>query len=133
MRPKKLRALAADRLGRLHRRMLKAGKRFEKLALEDRHTVRKRLKRLRYLSEMVRPLFTASKVDAYVKGLKDLQDVMGRYQDAITGRVLFEERAASDPAAWFGAGWLAAREAVLASECGHACRRAARKARPFWE
>jgi hypothetical protein len=64
--------------------------------------------------------------------LKDLQDALGLYQDTITGRQLFEERAASDPAAWFGAGWLAAEAEVLASQCAKACRRATRKAQPFW-
>lgn len=132
VRPKALRALARDRLHALHRKMLKGGKHFDDLPMPKRHQVRKRLKRLRYLAELVRPLFRASDVDDYTRALKDLQDALGRYQDDTAGRALFEQRAASDPAAWFGAGWLAAREEMLASECAQACRRAARKAKPFW-
>jgi triphosphatase len=132
VRRKTLRALARDRLQSLHRKMVKAGKRFDELPMPQRHQVRKRLKRLRYLAELVRPLFSASAVDDYVGSLKALQDALGRYQDATAARALFEQRAASDPAAWFGAGWLAARDEVLACECTQACRRAAHKAKPFW-
>ena len=109
-----------------------AGKRFERLAQEDRHCVRKRLKRLRYLAELVRPLYRQAAVDSYVRSLKDLQDALGEYQDAVAGRALFEQRAKDAPDAWFGAGWLAARQQQLAHACVKACRRAARKARPFW-
>ncbi|AMO25016.1 CYTH and CHAD domain-containing protein [Ramlibacter solisilvae] len=132
-RPKTLRAQARERLRRLHRKTLKSGQDFDELPVEERHRVRKRLKRLRYLAELVRSLFAGSAVDAYVQSLKELQDALGRYQDATAGRALFERRAASDPAAWFGAGWLAAREAALAAECARACRRTARKAKPFWD
>lgn len=48
-------------------------------------------------------------------------------QDAAAGRAHLEQRAAQDPGAWIGAGWLAAREERLAVDCEHACR----KARPF--
>ncbi|MDB5956258.1 CYTH and CHAD domain-containing protein [Ramlibacter sp.] len=129
---KELRARAAERLRALHARMVHAGRRFEQLRQEDRHLVRKRLKRQRYLAELVRPLYRGAAVDGYVRALKDLQDALGRYQDAVAGRALFEERAAQAPAAWFGAGWLAAREQQLAHACAKACRKAARKADPFW-
>lgn len=132
VRSKMLRALASDRLQRLHRKIAKAGKHFDELPIEERHRVRKRLKRLRYLSELVRPLFAPPAVDSYVQSLKQLQDALGRFQDMTAARALFEQRAANDPTAWFGVGWLAAREDALASECARACRRAMRKAKPFW-
>ena len=58
---------------------------------------------------------------------------MGAYQDAVAARHLFEAQAAQDARAWFGAGWLAGREDVLAAACQQACRKTARKARPFWK
>ena len=130
--PRALRQLTGDRLRSLHGRMAKKGRRFEELPQADRHQVRKRLKRLTYIAELVRPLYDLDAVDAYVRSLKKLQDALGRYQDAVAGRLLFEQQAREVPSAWFGAGWLAAREEQLAAACAKACRRAARKAKPFW-
>jgi triphosphatase len=94
--------------------------------------VRKRLKRLRYLSELVRPLFDAKAVDRYVASLKHLQDALGAYQDAAAGQQMFARHAAEDGRAWFAAGWLAAREEDLAGHCERACRKTAEDAQPFW-
>jgi len=124
---------ACDRLQKLHRKALRKGHGFVQLAQPERHQVRKRLKRLRYLSELVRPLFDGDAVDRYVKSLKDLQDALGHYQDAAAGRQLFEEHAREDARAWFGAGWLASREEQLAHACEDACRRTERKVRRFWK
>ena len=132
-RGKKLRAQSARRLQALHAKTIRAGRRFEALPQQDRHRVRKRLKRLRYLAELVRPLYGAGAVDAYVRTLKNLQDALGAYQDAVAGQALFEERAQEQADAWFGAGWLAARELQLAQDCAAACRKMARKADPFWD
>lgn len=120
------------RLDKPHGRVLRGGRRFEALPEDERHALRKRLKRLRYLGELAAPLYDADRVDDYVRALKALQDALGRYQDAVAGAALFREHAAQEPAAWFAVGWLACREEVLAVECGEACRKAARKARPFW-
>jgi inorganic triphosphatase YgiF len=130
---KSARRLAAARLQRLHRMTLRAGHDFAALPPPQRHRVRKRLKRLRYLAELVRPLFDGDAVDGYVAALKGLQDALGCYQDAAAGRQLFADHAAEDPRAWFGAGWLALREEELARDCEKACRKAARKALPFWQ
>lgn len=130
---KAARRAAREHLQKLHRKALKAGDRFRELPQAERHRVRKRLKRLRYLSELLRPLFDGQAVDRYVASLKDLQDALGRYQDAAAGRLLFEQHAAEDPRSWFGAGWLARREEEIARECERACRRTGRKARPFWQ
>jgi inorganic triphosphatase YgiF len=130
---KAARQAARDRLQKLHRKAMRAGDTFLQLAQPERHQVRKRLKRLRYLSELVRPLFDADAVDRYVKSLKDLQDALGRYQDAAACRQMFEAHAREDARAWFGAGWLASREEQLAQECEEACRRTERKARRFWK
>ena len=52
------------------REVVQEGRRFERLDTEQRHGVRKRLKRLRYLAEMVRPLYPARDVDRFVAGRK---------------------------------------------------------------
>lgn len=130
---KAARRAARERLRKLHRKTLRDCRGFVGLELAERHATRKRLKRLRYLSELVRPLFDGKAVDAYVRSLKSLQDALGEYQDAVAGRELFAQHAAQDPRAWFAVGWLAARDGELARECEDACRRTARKAKPFWD
>jgi triphosphatase len=127
-----MRRLVRDRLDALHRKTVRQGKDFEQLPMEARHRLRKRLKRLRYLAELTRPLFPAAAVDGYVSALKDLQEALGHYQDAAAGRALLLQRTGDDPAAWFGVGWLRARDDALAAACQKACRRTARKARRFW-
>jgi triphosphatase len=128
-----LREAVGKRLRKLHQQSLQAGGDFAALPEPQRHRIRKRLKRLRYLSELMRPLYPGRKVDAFVDRLKDLQDALGEYQDAAVGRRLWSELAVEDRAAWFGAGWLAAREEELARSCERTCREAARKAVPFWK
>lgn len=130
---KAARKAIAGRLQKLHRKLLRQGQRFESLAPADRHSERKRLKRLRYLAELTRPLFAGRAVDRYVDALKRLQDALGAYQDAVAGRALFAQHAGEQPGAWFAAGWLAAKEETLAAECERACRKTARKAHAFWD
>jgi triphosphatase len=61
----------SDRLDMLLRRQRRDAKRFERLAPERQHQVRKRLKRLRYLAEFIAPLFRARKgVEKYIGALK---------------------------------------------------------------
>jgi triphosphatase len=129
---KALRKTVSKRLRRLHAQSLEAGRHFAALAEPDRHRIRKRLKRLRYLSELMRPVYRGGEVDRFVSALKGLQDTLGEYQDAAVGCRLWTEQAKSVPGAWFGAGWLTAREAELARCCERACVRALRKARAFW-
>lgn len=132
-KPKDARKQVAKRLAKLHRKLLRAGRQFEALAQADRHAERKRVKRLRYLAELTRPLFAGRAVDAYVDALERLQDALGAYQDAVAGRALFAQRAErGEPGAWFAAGWLAAREDTLAADCERACRKTARKAHAYW-
>jgi triphosphatase len=127
-----LRKRLRRRLEKLRRSSVEAGRRFERLPEADRHSVRKRVKRLRYLSEMARPLFDGDAVDRFVGALKPLQDALGAYQDAAAAKLLWREHTTQDPLAWFGAGWLSAREEHLAELCGKACRRASKDLRPFW-
>jgi triphosphatase len=130
---KLLRKIVTKRLAKLQVQSLDAGHDFATLAEPDRHRIRKRAKRLRYLGELMRPLYAGRDVDRFVESLKALQDALGEYQDAAVGRRLWTERAQREPAALFGAGWLAAREEELALSCERACRDAAKDAVPFWK
>jgi CHAD domain-containing protein len=75
-------AVAADRIRRVYRRMVRDGRRIEHDSPDtDLHELRKRGKELRYLLELFGALFPNDVVKPLVRTLKDLQDVLGRFQD----------------------------------------------------
>ena len=67
---------------RVYRDVLLEGKSITPTSpVEDFHQLRKSCKKLRYLMEIFRALYPASKVRALIKGLKNLQDDLGELQD----------------------------------------------------
>jgi CHAD domain-containing protein len=75
--------LAAERIRRVYRKMLKMGDAIDDSSpSEDYHEIRKTGKELRYLLELFgAPLFGADTIKPMIKTLKALQDVLGRHQD----------------------------------------------------
>jgi len=74
--------VAADRIRRVHRRMVRDGSAIDDDSPpEALHDLRKRGKELRYLLELFGGLFEPKVVKPMVKTLKDLQDVLGSFQD----------------------------------------------------
>jgi len=74
--------LAAERIRHVHRRMVRDGSHIDDASPpEALHDLRKRGKELRYLLELFGPLFAADVVRSLVRALKELQDVLGRFQD----------------------------------------------------
>ncbi len=74
--------LAADRIRRVYRRMVRDGSAIDDDSpAEALHDLRKRGKELRYLLEMFGGLFDPDVVKPMVATLKDLQDVLGHFQD----------------------------------------------------
>lgn len=124
---KKLRA----QLERLHRDVVKDGKRFVKLDEARQHRVRKRVKRLRYLTEFVLPLFPGPQARSFIGKLKPVQEALGMYNDELMAIEVYRGLAATDPNAWFGAGWLSARQPANAVACAKVLRKFA-GVRPFW-
>ena len=127
-----LRSVMAKRLGHLRRRIARDGKRFAELETEDQHKVRKKLKRLRYLSEFTAPLFGAAKVDRFLDKWREAQDALGEHNDQRTAVELFRSSAEQNPNAWFVVGWLEGRQAGSVKRCNRALRQAS-KTRPFWK
>ena len=126
------RAAVGRRLDALHAALKKGAKRFESLSEDDQHGVRKRLKRLRYLAELVGSLYGKRPVERYLEALRPAQDELGHYLDVVVGIRLARERAeAGDPQAWFNVGWLSAQRPRCVKRCGKALRKAA-DASPFW-
>jgi len=113
-----------DRLRRLHRSVARDGRRFERLDEAAQHRVRKRLKRLRYLAELVSAPYPHADVERYLRQLRPAQDALGAHNDTLVAQQAYEQAARSGtPEAWFAAGWLKARQQTTARECRKALRR----------
>jgi inorganic triphosphatase YgiF len=121
-----------ERLSLLHRRVAKAGKRFEALAPQDQHRIRKRLKRLRYLAEFVAPLWPDKRVKRYLEHLGPAQDALGRHNDVAVAAERFRADAENDPRSWYSAGLLQGHLRITAREAHDALAEVA-DAKRFWK
>ena len=75
-------AVAGERILKVRRRILRDGARIDDDSpAEALHDLRKRGKELRYLLELFGSVFPAKAVDPLLAALKDLQKVLGRFQD----------------------------------------------------
>ncbi|MDP2817014.1 MAG: CHAD domain-containing protein [Polaromonas sp.] len=121
------------RLTRLHKQVLAQGRQFTDLPEAEQHGLRKRLKRLRYLSEFAQALFARRKAAAYLAALKPLQDALGIFHDEVAALQVWQGLSGHDPRALFGVGWLSARREVHVQACQLACDLFARQVKPFWD
>jgi len=126
------RRIIGARLDRLQHRLTQGARRFEALDEAGQHRVRKRLKRLRYLVELVAPLYGKRKVEAYRSRLEPPQDAVGEHVDLLLSRRAARRHAEGDePRAWFNVGWLGAEIAHSTRRARKALQRAGR-APAFW-
>lgn len=121
----------AARLNKLHRQLARDGRRFESLPIEQQHRVRKRLKRLRYLADLTASLWPRKAVRSYLRRLGSAQDALGVHNDVAVAAETFRSAAATQPDAWFAAGYLQAHLAVTARVAGKALVKVADGGR-FW-
>ncbi|MBA3598441.1 MAG: CHAD domain-containing protein [Methylibium sp.] len=127
-----LRTLVAARLQHWHAQARRDAKRFDRLSDEQRHRLRKRLKRLRYAIEFSGGLFPRRAVKSYLARLRRAQERLGEFNDVCVAVAAYRLLASSEPRAWFALGWLAARRAVVLAAAGKELERL-RKAQPFWD
>lgn len=90
--------VAVTRIERAHRQLVKNGRKITKkspaIAL---HELRKEGKRLRYLVECFRPLLDKKSFDTVLRPLRDLQEVLGEFQDTeVQADALFTIASTSD-------------------------------------
>lgn len=130
--PRLFKPLAARRLKRWHAQVAEAAGCFDALADEQRHRLRKRVKRLRYSIEFAASLFPAKRVEGYLKCLRPAQESLGQFNDVVVAQASYRERADEDPRAWFAVGWLAARRDAVLGEC-QATLPALHEAPKFWK
>jgi inorganic triphosphatase YgiF len=120
------------RLSRLHRQVQRDGARFTELSVEHQHRVRKRLKRLRYVSEFMTPLYGTHAVERYVQALRPAQDALGEHNDDAVGLKAFSRATATQSEAWFAVGWLTSQQIESARECRRALLKIGEAPR-FWK
>ncbi|MEI6029234.1 MAG: CHAD domain-containing protein [Betaproteobacteria bacterium] len=130
--PHEARRCLVERLSRLHRQVTRGGEAFEQLPEEERHQVRKRLKRLRYLAELVSTMWAHKATLRYLRPLSLAQDALGHHHDVTVAAAKFLADAQKDPISLFAAGYLKAHEAVTARQA-HAALAQVTLARCFWK
>jgi CHAD domain-containing protein len=126
-----LETIISKRLRRLRRKALRSADGFRGLDAEAQHQIRKRVKRLRYVSELTAGLFPAKKVQKYVKKLAPAQEALGQLNDIGVAAEMFRTIAPEKAEAWFAVGWLSSRRAEAVEECLAPMHKAA-NAKPHW-
>lgn len=92
-------------------------RKIDRLTLEQRHELRKELKKLRYAAEFLGPLHPRKKVAPFLAHLKSLQDVFGALNDTRMAETWFAEDSAgadADPAVQRAIGRLLGAKAMEA-------------------
>ena len=97
----------SKKLQTLHRQICTDAAHFLELDDASRHRTRKRVKRLRYVVELVAALYTAKEVKQYLKALKVVQENLGEYNDLIVAETLFQSIVQRKQKVWFVLGWIA--------------------------
>jgi len=123
--------LVRQRLGRLFKQIRRDAARFDGLADDARHQLRKRVKRLRYLGELSASLYRPKAVREFLRQLSPAQEALGAFNDVCVARALFAPQGAHDAMAMFALGWLARERDVAIKRCVRALA-PLRKAEPFW-
>lgn len=89
-----VKGLARDALSTLHRKVLRRGRKFDRLDAEGRHRLRIGLKSLRYAADLFLPIVQARKpARRHATTLKRLQDEFGRLNDATRASELMNQLA----------------------------------------
>jgi CHAD domain-containing protein len=102
-------------MGKHAQKVRKKGRRLRYLNDEALHELRKKLKKLRYATEIFGPIYRNKKVTAYHSSLKALQDTFGSLNDvAMANEYLTGPKALDldDPDAQRAVGWVLGRLAA---------------------
>lgn len=127
---------AGRTLAELYLKVLKRGRHFNGMTPEERHRLRIAVKKLRYATDFLLPLYGSRKpAKRFAAELAHLQEELGRYNDMATTRTIVSgfagDPAGRSPAAGAVIGWQA--QALAAAEPGlRSAWKAFRKARPPW-
>lgn len=118
-------------LRRWHAQCRSGARRFGSMTEEQRHRLRKQLKRLRYGSEFVAAACSASKQRVFANRIGKALDALGAYNDMHTALLCYRDAAVQKPEAWFAAGWLAAHLPSATQRCERALHKFVRADAPW--
>jgi CHAD domain-containing protein len=130
--------LAEGALSRRWRKVGKCARGLQSLDVDQRHELRKELKKPRYAVEFLSPLFPTKRVEPFVKRLKKLQTVFGELNHAATVKAMFvskDVRCASEPGTRCATGWVVGASQARTDFGWASAKRLWRKledTRPFW-
>jgi len=116
-RSAELRATLLKPLRKVHRQCVKLADRWDDLPDEERHGLRKRLKRLRYGLEFASGVIKRKALKQALAGLKPAQTALGEYNDLHVAIALLQAPAERDVHAAKALGWLMAEQAHQATRC----------------
>ena len=123
--PERVSDFAARVLPKRHKGLAEKIERLPQLGIDERHRVRIHAKRLRYAVEGLASVLDAQAAHRFSKRLSDLQDALGRSNDAVTGAKLLESLDPPEAFAGFARGWLASRRDADAAQLKHVAARVA--------
>ncbi|MXN64957.1 CHAD domain-containing protein [Stappia sp. GBMRC 2046] len=129
---------AAKALTKQWKAASKYGRRIEELTIEERHEMRKALKKLRYTVEFFRPIYKEKAVRPFLEKMKTLQDMFGYLNDVAMAEKLTglpdakgQKGASVALATGFAIGWHEARATGAWSQAKQLWDRTS-KADKFW-
>jgi triphosphatase len=123
---------AAALLSRRHRQLRRRVKHIELADQRAFHSLRVRVKKLRYPAEFLKSLFDEEAASAYLDRLVHMQDALGALNDALAARRLVGELALPASTQRLLFGWIA-RDIETCREGFPARGRAFRQSEPFWD
>lgn len=116
---------------KLYHQVLRDAHYFSDYSIDERHTTRKRLKRLRYSIECIASIYPEAQVKQYLKILKPAQETLGIYNDLLVAEEVLTPFAVDQPNMLFALGWLKARQNELVYDANKQLRHLA-QTQPFW-
>jgi triphosphatase len=122
---KPIEATAGEVLGRRWKKTKKYGDRLDELDLEQRHDMRKALKKLRYTCEAFHTLY-GERAPRFIKRLKKLQDLFGAINDVRMAQRVIDialERSKGDPAPLAAAGYILGRHEAIVPQVWKSAQR----------
>jgi len=116
----KLKKCLLLRLKKWHQKIIFNSKAFTQLPPEDKHELRKRVKKLRYALQFTIELLPDQKLKTYQKELAVIQNHLGEMNDLTTALSKFTALKDLQPEAWFACGWISNRLTNLEQETAKA-------------
>lgn len=102
----RVKKLLLTKLYKWHRKILRDGVQFAMLEMQARHDLRKRVKKLRYAMQFTDALLPEKVLNAYLKGLSQVQNILGDMNDLYIALEKFSLLRDTQPSAWFACGWI---------------------------